>query len=149
MGISSIIGFLNDKFGLKKTIVTGVVVEIIGFLALIYADNTSKIPVAFFGAFLIGSMSAISGTINPILVRQTFGGKNFSAIYGRVVGIVALFGSLAVFVVPAIASAASYSVTFIIAIIFCLVICLCAFTALKQAKKILTESETTEVKAEK
>lgn len=134
-------GFLNDKIGLKKTILIGVIVEIIGFLALIYADNAGNIPVAFFGAFLIGSMSAISGTINPILVRQTFGGKNFGAIYGRVVGIVAIFGSLAVFVVTTIAKVASYSITFGIAIVFCLVICICAFTALKQAKKLLAGTE--------
>lgn len=137
-------GFLNDKIGLKKTILTGVVVEIIGFLTLIYADNKNIVPVAFFGAFLIGSMSAISGTINPILVRQAFGGKNFSAIYGRVVGIVALFGSLAAVAVPAIADIFNYSITFALAIVFCLVICLSAFSALKKSKKLLAESNPAE-----
>jgi|GEM_PF-3505724 len=131
-------GLLNDKIGLKKTISIGVFIEVAGFIGLILADQSiGKKTVAFIAAFLIGSMAAISSTLIPILIRLTFGGKNFSAIYGVVMAIVALFGSTAVFIVPTIASLASYTVTFGLAIVFCLIIIACSLGALKKSEKIL------------
>ena len=133
-------GLLNDKIGLKKTISIGVFVEISGFLGLIIANNNINArTVAFIGAFLIGSMAAISSTLIPILVRQTFGGKNFGAIYGGVMAIVAIFGSTAVFIVPTIAKLSNYTVTFTIAIIFCLIILACALGALKKGEKLIAD----------
>lgn len=143
-------GLLNDKIGLKKTIGIGVFVEIAGFLGLIVADkNIDAKAVAFIGAFMIGSMAAISGTLMPILVRQTFGGKNFSAIYGVVMAIVALFGSTAVFIVPTVAKLSSYTVTFSVAIVFCLIIFACALGALKKGEKLIADRKTAEEAVEK
>ncbi|HZK39536.1 MAG TPA: MFS transporter [Clostridia bacterium] len=140
-----IYGLLNDKIGLKKTISIGVFVAITGFLGLIFANiNVDAKIVAFIGAFLIGSMAAISGTLIPILIRQTFGGKNFSAIYGVVMAVVSLFGSSAVFIVPTIAKLSSYTVTFSLAIFFCLVILACSLGALKKGEKLIADRRLAE-----
>lgn len=145
-------GLLNDKIGIRKTFALGIILDIVGFGGLIFADifkgdaKTAQF-VAFAGAFLIGSMSAISSTLVPILVRTSFGGKNFAAAYGALMGVISLVGSTAVFIVPLIAGKFSYSHAFVIAIVFCLVIWVCAFSALKKSAELVAEAKLAEATA--
>lgn len=145
-------GLLNDKIGIRKTFALGIILDIVGFGGLIFADifkgdaKTGQM-VAFIGAFLIGSMSAISSTLIPILVRTSFGGKNFAAAYGALMGVISLVGSTAVFIVPLIAGKFSYSHAFVIAIVFCIVIWVCAFSALKKSAALVAEAKRAEATA--
>ncbi len=73
------LGALNDRIGVYRTTMTGVVISVFGALFLILGGT--GVWVFMIGAFLAGIGMAMPTVQNPMLVRDLFGQKDYSAIF--------------------------------------------------------------------
>lgn len=91
-----IMGFVNDKFGVRRTVYIEFVVVSIGVLGLIFAQA----PWQFFVAgFLFGVQDSFTSISVPLMVREVFGPKDYARIYAWVRTGSGLVGSCAVWMV--------------------------------------------------
>ncbi len=149
-----LLGWLNDKLGITKTIVIGSITAIVAFCALISVGFVStanaKITLVFAGCALLGAISALVGTCPPLVVRKLFGVKEFSAIYGYITAVMSFSGALGMFIMPkliekghgitAFASiGGGYTFAFIISAVLCLAALVCLLAAFKCGEKITQE----------
>ena len=130
-----LLGAINDKFGIKAGLVTGIGSGMLGVIALMVAGNFGTWMI-FLGAFLFGIGFSGSTLLPPPVIRQVFGGKDYASIYTTIMSAstlgVAVGTTLFSFIFD---STGSYYTVFIIVLIMFTVTVLSALYSLTWKKK--------------
>lgn len=96
-----LMGALTDRFGLKKIYRLGAAVVSSGLLLLLV--GRSNLYLLFLGCLLYGMIQGLSMVGTPLLVRQSFGSKDYANIYSQLSRIQGLLGAVAFYVVSKLA----------------------------------------------
>jgi cyanate permease len=91
------------------------------------------------GAFIFGAFYATAVVLVPIVVRQSFGTRDYSVIYSRVSTVFNLLAAFASMIWAAISSAFGFNVLFIVGLVFLVIIILLGFYTFANAKKHMGE----------
>ncbi|WP_342575470.1 MFS transporter [Solibacillus sp. FSL K6-1781] len=75
-----LIGAVNDKFGVKLALLTGIGSGILGTIALLFSDSFG-IGMMYLGALLFGIGFSGSTLLPPMVIREVFGGRDYASIY--------------------------------------------------------------------
>ncbi|MER1956259.1 MAG: MFS transporter [Solibacillus sp.] len=75
-----LIGAVNDKFGVKLALLTGIGSGILGTAALLFSDSFG-IAMVYVGALLFGIGFSGSTLLPPMVIREVFGGRDYASIY--------------------------------------------------------------------
>lgn len=117
-----ILGAVNDKFGSRMALSTGVCAGIIGVL-LLFISSKIGIVVLFTGALLFGIGYSGSTLLPPIVIREVFGDRDYASIYTTIMSAstlgVACGTTLFSFIFD---STGSYYIVFILVIVLFIVI---------------------------
>lgn len=91
-----VMGFVNDKFGVRRTVYIEFAVVSVGILGLMFAQEPWQFLVA---AFLFGVQDSFTSISVPLIAREVFGSKNYARIYSWVRTGSGIVGSCAVWLV--------------------------------------------------
>jgi MFS family permease len=133
-----IMGYLNDRLGVRVTVIIQLVMVVLGFLFLILFPGSY--PLLLFGAFLFGVQNSLYSVSTPLLIRSIFGEKDYTRIFtaARIgTGLIGAFGPPTVGYI--FDATGSFVPAFIIGIgvaISCLVV---VFVAKIASKKLIWE----------
>lgn len=75
-----LLGAINDKFGVKAALFTGIGGGMIGVVALLVSDSFG-ITMLYAGALLFGIGFSGSTLLPPVLIQEVFGGRDYASIY--------------------------------------------------------------------
>jgi MFS family permease len=87
-----LMGWLNDKIGVQRTIYVEFAVTILGIVGLIFFRNPYLLLIA---AFFFGVQDSLLAISVPTFLRQLFGRKDYTKLYAWTQVGVGLFGSFA------------------------------------------------------
>lgn len=75
-----LLGALNDRFGVKTALFTGIGGGMLGVIALLISDSFG-IGMLYAGALLFGIGFSGSTLLPPVVIREVFGGRDYASIY--------------------------------------------------------------------
>lgn len=94
-----VMGWLNDKIGVRRTTIIELVLIVIGIAGFIYFRN----PVfLILSTVLFGIQDSLMSVSLPLLIRDIFGSKNYTQIHAWIRTGVGLFGSFSGVLVGAV-----------------------------------------------
>jgi len=112
-----IMGFVNDRFGVRLTVYLEFVVVSLGVGGLIFASAPWQF---FLAGFLFGVQDSFTSISVPLMVREIFGPKDYARIYAWVRTGSGLVGSCAVWMVGlSYDLAGTYVWAFVCALVVC------------------------------
>ncbi len=111
------LGYLCDKFGVITSTTVGALSGVAGMILLVMGIHNASL--LYWGAFLFGIGFALAMVQPPILVRQIFGSKDYSAIFSYVTMGTAFIGGLGTYIFGYIFDLTG---SFYYAIMMCLVV---------------------------
>jgi MFS family permease len=74
-----LMGWLNDKVGVRLTVLIQLVMVILGFLGFIFLSQNPVL--LLIAAFFFGVQNSLVSVSTPLLIRQIFGERDFTQIY--------------------------------------------------------------------
>jgi len=135
-----LLGAINDKFGIKAALVTGIGGGMLGVLALLISNNFG-LAVLYGGAVLFGIGFSGSTLLPPVVIREVFGGRDYASIYTTIMSASTLgvaFGTtLFSFIYD---SSGSYYLVFVIVLVVFAVIAASSLGSLRW-KKVLNQPQ--------
>lgn len=135
------VGMLNDKLGTKKTSVLGLSAVIVALVLIIICGGNLFIAQA--GALLLGVNMAMSSVSVPLIVRESFGSKDYSAIFSTISVAQILFGAGGVTILGFLYDAfESYVPGFYVGIISGVISIVLLLVGLASAKKLSAQRTT-------
>jgi MFS family permease len=123
-----VLGWLNDKIGINRTIHIQFGMILLGLLILVFWQDSYTMLLA--GSFLFGAQATLYSIATPLLIRRYFGEKDFTLIFtwARIgTGVLGAAGSTIVFLI--FSNFGSYTPVFVIGIGVLLAILACFFVA--------------------
>lgn len=75
-----IVGYLNDKLGVRITVNIQIVLVILGLLMFIFVAGKALI-LLYLSAFFFGAQNSLYSVSNPLIVRQLFGGLDYPKVF--------------------------------------------------------------------
>lgn len=136
-----IMGWVNDRIGVRKTVFIEVGMVVVGMLGLVFLRNEIGLVAS---AFVFGIQDSFISVSLPLLVRSYFGEKDFARIFAWAnvgSGIIGSFGSR--LVGYSYDATGSFVPSFWIGIAMCAVIVCCLAVANAAARKLQWESAET------
>lgn len=113
-----LMGILNDKIGVQKTVYLELVLVALGILGLLFLRNEYLLLVA---AFIFGVQDSLIAVSAPLVTKQIFGIKDYVQLYSWLRVGVGIFGSFAsVMVGLSFDLTASFMPVLIVALVLCL-----------------------------
>lgn len=113
-------GFLQGKFGLRKTFIGFVTVFFCGFALWTFVPSPTALLI---GAFLFGSHNALISVGYPLLVRELFGNRDYPKIYANLMTVNGFMGGFSGTIISFVYQTfGSYRAALIAAL--CLVVCI-------------------------
>ncbi len=132
-----IMGILNDRFGVRRTVFFEFGVIAIGIVGLIFAQNSWQL---LFFAFLFGVQDSLLAVSFPLLLRRIFGPKDFAQIYSFARGCSGIIGAFAAVLVGlSFDLTGSFVPAFVGAIALCACGCLVVIVAYRCRKRLAWE----------
>jgi len=129
------LGTLTDKLGVDLANVIGTVITIAGLILVAFSFNTPNL--VFVGAAVFGLGLGVYNIEPPIYVRQSFGLKEYSAIFGTVSVATTLGSALFMPIYNQIASSGDYRITFYMSAGFTALACVLFITAGRLGKNYI------------
>lgn len=132
-----VMGTINDKIGVRKTVYIEFVIVALGAVGLIISDSPQAL---LFSCFLFGVQDSFTSISVPMMTREVFGPKNYAQIYSWLRIGSGLVGSCAVWLVGL-----SYDIggTYVWAFVAALIVCVLGAVLVKviysQKKKLVWE----------
>ena len=74
-----IMGWLNDKIGVRRTTIVELIVIICGLMGFIFTRNPALL---IFSAIAFGAQDSLMSVSLPLLIREIFGNKYYTRIHG-------------------------------------------------------------------
>lgn len=131
-----LIGAVNDKFGVKLALLTGIGSGILGTFALLISDSFG-ITMLYVGALLFGIGFSGSTLLPPMVIREVFGGRDYASIYTTIMSAstlgVAVGTTLFSYIFD---STGSYFIVFITVIVLFIVVISSSIFSLNWKKKL-------------
>lgn len=85
-----VMGWLNDKIGVRRTVIIELALISVGILGFVFLRN----PVLLiFSTVLFGIQDSLASVSLPLLIRDIFGSKNYTVIHAWIRTGVGIFGS--------------------------------------------------------
>lgn len=113
-----ILGVLNDRLGVKRTLTLAYIPCFISIL-LIFMAGTGKVSLLFSGAALYGIICALSSLEPPLLTRALFGSRDYESVFASIQRAYTLCSAFALPIYNAIyGRLGSFSVVIIMLLIF-------------------------------
>jgi MFS family permease len=81
-----LIGWVNDRFGTKSAVATGITGGLLGIILLLFSNNLGLFAL-YIGAFLFGLGYSASTLLPPIVITATFGRRDYAPIYTSVMSV--------------------------------------------------------------
>lgn len=85
-----VMGWLNDKIGVRRTVIVELVLISIGILGFVFLRNPVLLILS---TVLFGIQDSLASVSLPLLIRDIFGSKNYTVIHAWIRTGVGLFGS--------------------------------------------------------
>ena len=131
-----LIGAVNDKFGVKLALLTGIGSGVLGVIALLFSDSFG-IAMLYLGALLFGIGFSGSTLLPPMVIREVFGGRDYASIYTTIMSAstlgVAVGTTLFSYLYD---STGSYYIVFIIVIVLFIITISSSLFSLNWKKKL-------------
>jgi MFS family permease len=135
-----VLGFINDR-SVTLGLLSAVICCVVGLLAI--WQFTSIPVVLLIGAFLFGVFYPSSAIVIPVITTQSFGTKDYSNVYSRIMLGMALLSAFAAptlgFIVDS--TGGNYSLIFIIGLVLAAIITLLGLFGISSGKKIVKTTE--------
>lgn len=131
-----VLGALNDKIGIQKTVLIQVAMIFIGLCIMVFLQDIYAALAV--GAFFFGAQATMYSIATPLLIRRYFGEKDYTRIFtwARIgAGVLGAIGSTIVFLV--FSNFGSYTPVFIIGIFVIITIFICFLIAEATRKKLV------------
>lgn len=114
-----IMGVVNDKIGVQKTVFLEFALIFLGIIGLIFSKSPWMLLAS---AFLFGVQDSLLAVSFPLILRQLFGNRDFTQIYAFARGGSGIFGAFAAVLVGfSFDSTGSFVPAFVGAMILCVV----------------------------
>jgi len=131
-----LLGAVNDKFGVRAALITGIGGGLIGVLILLSAQSTGLAGV-YVGALLFGIGFSGSTLLPPVVIREVFGGRDYASIYTTIMSASTLGLAFGTTIFSMIYDrSGSYYLVFIVEIVIFVVVAASSLVSLRW-KKIL------------
>ncbi len=132
-----IMGWLNDRIGVRQTTIVELVVIIVGLLGFIFTRNPVLLVLS---AIAFGAQDSLMSVSLPLLIREIFGNKYYTRIHGWIRAGVGTLGTFSgVFVGWVYDVTGTFEPAFAVLIALFLVAMLCVLLAYLCGKKLVWE----------
>lgn len=75
-----LLGYINDKFGVKLALLTGIGGGMLGVIVLLISDSLG-VTSLYIGSLLFGIGFSGSTLLPPVVIREVFGNRDYASIY--------------------------------------------------------------------
>ena len=129
-----LMGWLNDKIGVRRTTIIELACIIFGIIGFIVLKNPAALIVS---AIMFGVQDSLMSVSLPLLIREIFGSRNYTEIHAWIRTGVGIFGSFSGVVVGAsYDNLGSFVPAFLLLTGTCVVAMICVFVAYRNRRKL-------------
>ena len=132
-----VMGWLNDRIGVRRTTIVELIVIIVGLLGFIFTRNPALLILS---AIAFGAQDSLMSVSLPLLIREIFGNKYYTRIHGWIRAGVGTLGTFSgVFVGWVYDVTGTFEPAFAVLIALFLVAMLCVLLAYLCGRKLVWE----------
>lgn len=124
-------GVVMDKFGIKKTVLIAVVLVAIGLGCVAGVGFTGNLTLAYGYCIFFAAAMCLPKLLPAILFSEVFGVKDYGSIYAKLNLFFLIGAALGSVLTSILAGILGYALTWIVYIVFAVLMYLCVVTALK------------------